>query len=446
MLGVALDGDGDGDFGGYGLDGNSDVGHSCAVGQRNRLVANRILVVAVDGNVTQGHGAGGAVRPGGRQLDAVQVQLLTQIVLGLVAAADRQLIADGLGTAADLLAELVRVLTQRIIGTVVIRSPCTALYSRAVLGGALRAEHDGAVHLRGVGIAGIQVLHKADALVRAAACGVGVGGDIVVPVQAVPVADDGTDILVAADLAGKAVGADGADHIIPGLGHKAVAAEDAADTLVASNNPVYSACYNSGASTVRGSLVVIAATYNAACIGSTSFYNAMKRRITDNALSHSIISAAKDTSHIASTLHGSRTGTILNCTVNSASKGTNLTFLPIIANRYTGFNHTVANRHNETSTSTRKPIAPCRCNQTRLQRLRALQQSDILDYNRISIQASTRIVIYQSCSFNLLTVNAKIPYCCTIHISEQGQTADWDCNNSISVCINLSVYSARKSS
>ena len=111
MLGVALDGDGDGNFGGYRLDGNGNVGHSSAVAQRNRLVAHCVLVIALDGNVAQGQGAGGAVRPGGRQLDAVQVQLLTKVILGLVAAADRQLVADGVrGAAADLLAEFVRML------------------------------------------------------------------------------------------------------------------------------------------------------------------------------------------------------------------------------------------------------------------------------------------------------------------------------------------------
>ena len=71
VLRVSKDGDGDGDFGGYGLDRNGNVGHSSTVAQRNRLVAHCVLVIALDGNVAQGQGAGGAVRPGGRQLDAV---------------------------------------------------------------------------------------------------------------------------------------------------------------------------------------------------------------------------------------------------------------------------------------------------------------------------------------------------------------------------------------
>ena len=385
MLGVALDGDGNGDFGGYGLDGNSDVGHSRSVGQRNRLVANRILVVATDSNVAQGYSACGTVRPGGRQLDAVQVQLLTKVIHGLVAAADRQLVADGVSrAAADLLAELVRVLTKRIVGTIVVCSPGTALYSGAVLGGSLRAEYDGAIHLCGVRIAGIQVLHEADASIRTAACGVGIGGDVVVPVQAVSVADDGTDILAAADLAGKAVGADGANHIIPGLGHEAVAAEDAADTLVALHGPVHGTGQDGGASTVGGRLVVVAAADDTTGVGTGGFYGAVEGRVADDALSHGVVSGADDAAHIASTLYGSRTGTVLDCTIDPSGKRTNLALIPFITNDDTGFNYTITDCYYKTSTSTGIAIATARCNQTRFQCLRATQQSDIFNCDCVS--------------------------------------------------------------
>lgn len=149
-----------------------------------------------------------------------------------------------------------------------------------------------------IGIAGIQVLHETDTPIRTAACGVGIGGDVVVPVQAVSVADDGTDILAAADLACKAVGADGANHIIPGLGHEAVAAEDAADTLVALDSPVHGAGQNGGASAVGGGGVVVAAADDTTGVGAGGFYSAVEGGVADDALSQGVVSGADDAAHI----------------------------------------------------------------------------------------------------------------------------------------------------
>ena len=248
-------------------------------------------------------------------------------------------------------------------------SPGTALYSGAVLGGALRAEYDGAVHLRGVGIAGIQVLHEADALIRAAACGIGVGGDAVVPVQAVPVADDGTDILVAADLAGKAVGADGADHIIPGLGHEAVTAEDAADTLVALHGPVHGAGQDGGASAVGGRLVVVAAADDTAGVGAGGFYGAVESRVLNGTLTHGIITACDNTSNVTGSLYRCITRTVLYASVDFSRKGANTTLGARIANNDIILNGTIAYCNSKTSTCMSETVAADRSHKPRFQRL-----------------------------------------------------------------------------
>ena len=420
VLGVALDGDGDSDFGGYGLDRNGDVGHSRAVAQGYRLATHGVLVIAADGNVTQRHGAGGAVRPGGRQFDAIQVQLLAQVILGLVAAADRQLVADRVrGAAANLLAELVRVLTQRIVGTVVILSPGTALYRGAVLGGALRAEYDGAVHLCGIGIAGIQVLHETDTPIRTAACGVGIGGDIVVPVQAVPVADDGTDILIAADLADKAVGADGANHIVPGLGHKSVTAEDAADTLVAFHGSVHGAGQDGGASAVGGGGVVVAATDDTTGVGAGGFYGAVEGGVADDALSQGVVSGADDAAHIVSTLDRCGAGAVLNGSLEPSGNRANLAFRSGIANHNIALNGAVADGHNEARTGRGVAVASASRYQAGFQGLGAAFQRHVIQDDSAAGQADTRKVIHKACALDLFAVDIQVLDGSTVDAAQQ---------------------------
>ena len=409
VLRVSKDSDGDGNFCGNRLDGNGNVGHSSAVAQRNRLVAHCVLVIALDGNVAQGQGTGGTICPGGRQLDAVQVQLLTKVILGLVAAADRQLVADGVrGAAADLLAELVRILTQRIISTVVVLSPGAALYSGAVFGSTLRTEYDGSVHLGRIGIAGIQVLHETDTPIRTAACGVGIGGDVVVPVQAVSVADDGTDILAAADLAGKAVGTDGANHIVPGLGHKSVTAEDAADTLVAFHGSVHGAGQDGGASTVGGGRVVVAAADDTTGVGTGGFYGAVERRVFDNALGHGVVSGADDAAYIVIALDCCGAGAVLDGTLEPSGKGTNLALCPGIADHNIALDGAVADGHNEACTGRGVAVASASRYQTGFQGFGAAFQRYVVQDDGAAGQADTRKVIHKACALDLFAVDIQV--------------------------------------
>ena len=297
---------------------------------------------------------------------------------------------------------------------------------RAIFGGALRAEYDGAIHLCGVRIAGIQVLHETDAPIRTAACGVGIGGDVVVPVQAVPVADDGTDILIAADLAGKAVGADGANHIIPGLGHEAVAAEDAADTLVALHGPVHGAGQDGRASAVGGGGVVVAASDDTTGVGAGGFYGAVEGGVFDDALGHGVVSGADDAAHIVLALDRCGAGAVFNGSLESPSEGTYLPLRPGIADHNIALDGAVADGHNEARTGGSVAVAGTSCYQAGFQGFGAAFQGYVVQDDGAAGQADTGKVIDQARPFNLLAVNIQVLDGGTVDAAQQWLLASRD--------------------
>ena len=287
-------------------------------------------------------------------------------------------------------------------------SPGTALYCGAVFGSTFRAEYDGAIHLCGVRIAGIQVLHETDTPIRTAACGEGIGGDVVVPVQAVSVADDGTDILAAADLASKAVGTDGANHIVPGLGHEAVAAEDAADTLVALHGPVHGAGQDGGAGAVGGGGVVVAAADDTTGVGAGGFYGAVERRVFDNALGHGVVSGTDDAAHIVIALDRCGAGAVLNGSLEPSGNRANLAFRSGIANHNVALNGAVTDGHNEACTGGSVAVAGTSCYQAGFQGFGAAFQRYVVQDDGAAGQADTRKVIHKACALDLFAVDIQV--------------------------------------
>ena len=112
---VTQDGDVDGNLAGLGRHPHSDVGLRRTVGQYHGLFSGLVLVVTGNFYIIQGHGAGGAVVPAGRQDDSRQVQVLPEVVLRLVAAGDGQLDTGGLAAAPDFPGQVLSIHAQRII-------------------------------------------------------------------------------------------------------------------------------------------------------------------------------------------------------------------------------------------------------------------------------------------------------------------------------------------
>ena len=112
---VTQDGDVDGNLAGLGCHPHSDVGLRRTVGQYHGLFSGLVLVIAGDLHIIQGHSAGGAVVPAGRQDDSRQVQVLPKVVLRLVVAGDSQLDTGGLAAAPDFPGQVLSIHAQRII-------------------------------------------------------------------------------------------------------------------------------------------------------------------------------------------------------------------------------------------------------------------------------------------------------------------------------------------